>query len=262
MTLRNLIPVLLSPAFLVALGLAAIAALLMLRPKSKLVKGVSISVFLLYYFFSTWPLANLLLSALEGKYPAASPGDFAQTRLIVVLAGNATMRGGLRARSELNEASWKRLWRGIELYDELKGKAPVFFVGESDDPLRRAPGGASLVWQAASRWQISPRHFWIDHTPGNTYTSALVVQGVLAEKFPGEKNPKIALVTSAWHMPRAAGVFKKAGIEFIAEPCDWRSVSLQLNAWAWLPNFDALSTSTLALREWLGIAAYKIRDHS
>lgn len=262
MTIKALAEFLLSPFSFITLAMAMGLVLLLARSRDRVVKSVYIASFLLYYFFSIWPVANFFLFSLEGKYPPASQlVDFRDIEAIVVLAGDASRRGGLRSRAELNEASWRRLWYGVELYDELQGGVPIFFIGESDDELARGLDGASLVAKVNNRWGIPNEHFLVDQTPGNTYTSGLVVQKILDEKFPGKIKHKIVLVTSAWHMPRAAAVFKKLRFEVIIKPCDWHVGSLNLSPWSFFPNQEALSALTLALREWLGIAAYKINGY-
>jgi uncharacterized SAM-binding protein YcdF (DUF218 family) len=66
------------------------------------------------------------------------------------------------------------------------------------------------------------------------------------------------LITSAFHMPRAMGIFRK--LSFAVEPCpvDWR-----LEGRKSLTHFPAqaeegLGTTNLAVREWLGLIAYRL----
>jgi uncharacterized SAM-binding protein YcdF (DUF218 family) len=66
------------------------------------------------------------------------------------------------------------------------------------------------------------------------------------------------LVTSAWHMPRAMGVARKLGWGLIPYPVDYRGPGRYL----WVPHkFDVLENfymGDLALREMIGIAAYRM----
>jgi uncharacterized SAM-binding protein YcdF (DUF218 family) len=68
------------------------------------------------------------------------------------------------------------------------------------------------------------------------------------------------LVTSAFHMPRAVGAFRQAGLSVIAAPVDWRvgdSSSLQ--------GFDVianLSKVNLVTKEYLGLLGYWITGRS
>ncbi len=66
------------------------------------------------------------------------------------------------------------------------------------------------------------------------------------------------IVTSAFHMPRAMGVFEKAGFQPIAYPVSFYTLGrwpddLRLSYW---PGRN-LRIFELALHEWIGLAAYR-----
>lgn len=63
-------------------------------------------------------------------------------------------------------------------------------------------------------------------------------------------NGRVALVTSASHMPRALRLARIAGLDVGAFPTDWRPPADARASWEnWLPTIGALSTSTTALQE-------------
>ena len=66
------------------------------------------------------------------------------------------------------------------------------------------------------------------------------------------------LVTSAYHMPRSVGLFRKAGFPVEPYPVDWRvggsSALLELSNL----EDDGLGRTDLGFREWLGLLAYWI----
>jgi uncharacterized SAM-binding protein YcdF (DUF218 family) len=68
------------------------------------------------------------------------------------------------------------------------------------------------------------------------------------------------VVTSAFHMPRAIGAFRKAGVAVIAAPTDWR-IPDPGNVF----TFDAaanLSMMNMATKEYLGLAGYWVSGRS
>jgi uncharacterized SAM-binding protein YcdF (DUF218 family) len=68
------------------------------------------------------------------------------------------------------------------------------------------------------------------------------------------------LVTSAFHMPRALAVFRRAGYWVIPAPADFRGgPPFEGGVLAFLPDAAALETSTIALREWFGLTVYHLR---
>jgi uncharacterized SAM-binding protein YcdF (DUF218 family) len=64
------------------------------------------------------------------------------------------------------------------------------------------------------------------------------------------------VVTSAMHMPRAIGIFRKAGFSVVAYPVDYRTASA-LRDWTF-PRHAAgnFALAETALHEWIGLAAY------
>lgn len=65
---------------------------------------------------------------------------------------------------------------------------------------------------------------------------------------------KVALVTSAFHMPRAMREMRRSGINAYAFPTDFRVKPERRSALQrWLPSIEALQLSTLAIKEWLGM---------
>jgi len=91
-----------------------------------------------------------------------------------------------------------------------------------------------------------------------TAENAIFTQRLVQPK-PGEL---WLLVTSAFHMPRSIGAFRKAGFDVEAYPVDWRT-----RGWAdAMTTFDKLSAglarSDVAAHEWTGLIAYWLAGRS
>src|SRR5262249_43177615 len=69
------------------------------------------------------------------------------------------------------------------------------------------------------------------------------------------------LVTSATHMPRALASFRKADLDVVPWPADFRGHSYPLVATVFdlLPDAGALEKTTSAIKEWVGLAVYRLR---
>ncbi len=66
---------------------------------------------------------------------------------------------------------------------------------------------------------------------------------------------RIVLVTQAFHMPRAARLFRAAGLEVVPAPTHFKTAGRSpLGPLDLLPQSNALRNSYFALHEWLGIA--------
>jgi uncharacterized SAM-binding protein YcdF (DUF218 family) len=65
-------------------------------------------------------------------------------------------------------------------------------------------------------------------------------------------------VTSAYHMPRAMAAFRAAGFPIEAYPVDWRTGG-PIDALKPFPSVgDGLRRTDTAVREWVGLLAYRI----
>ena len=72
-----------------------------------------------------------------------------------------------------------------------------------------------------------------------------------------DRQTKILLVTSAFHMPRAQRLFEVAGIKVIPFPVDFKvSESRELTILEFIPSAGALAITELALREYYGRLFY------
>jgi uncharacterized SAM-binding protein YcdF (DUF218 family) len=61
---------------------------------------------------------------------------------------------------------------------------------------------------------------------------------------------RVALVTSAFHMPRALQLAARAGLRAAAFPTDYQAVTENRLPWEnWLPSVEGLRMSTAALKE-------------
>jgi uncharacterized SAM-binding protein YcdF (DUF218 family) len=71
---------------------------------------------------------------------------------------------------------------------------------------------------------------------------------------------KIILVTSAFHMPRAVGAFRKAGFEVIPAPAEFHTGWAPPRAFErWVPSVNSIRESDRALHEMVGLWVYRFR---
>ena len=83
-----------------------------------------------------------------------------------------------------------------------------------------------------------------------------IFQGAGWRRKPGER---WLLVTSAYHMPRSVGIFRKAGFAVEPYPVDWRTGGrADLLSIFDLCHVTGWTRVEIAMREWMGLAAYRI----
>lgn len=74
--------------------------------------------------------------------------------------------------------------------------------------------------------------------------------------------PKVLLVTSAWHMPRAKMLFERAGLEVEPAPCDYEMhyvAEEPLKIKDFFPSAESLERNSAAIKEWVARACYAIK---
>ena len=93
---------------------------------------------------------------------------------------------------------------------------------------------------------------WVDDQSRDTAENAANLHALLAR----DGVQRIALVTQAWHMPRAQQAFERAGFTVTPAPTGF-TLPQQRNLLEWLPTAHGLQSSREVLREWLGLRVAK-----
>lgn len=246
------------PPMLIALGLA-ISLFLFIRGRQRLGKVFLAAVFGVYYLLSIDPVVYLLARSLEEKSAInTSELDLENIDAIVILSGGMGKKGGDRPFQELSGISWKRLWRGIELYKEFKGQIPILYSGGSANPFDPVSVEAKLGKRYAVSIGVPEEKFWTESESRNTYESGVCIKQILDERFPSVKGHSVILVTSALHMHRSVMVMKKVGLYPIPFPADFATGSFHLDPLSFFPSITSFYESYFAIHEWVGIIGYKL----
>src|SRR5262245_12969522 len=108
--------------FLMPAGFLAVAwllGLLLARPRKTriLSRVLLISSYCVFYALATWPVANLLLEAVQSLPASTDATATGMPAAVVVLSGGAAEVDADHPFPELTRSSWRRLWRGVEVYD-------------------------------------------------------------------------------------------------------------------------------------------------
>jgi uncharacterized SAM-binding protein YcdF (DUF218 family) len=200
------------------------------------------------YLFSTPMVGRLLMQPLEGVYGpkdvAASPGADA----IVVLSGGVVR--GITAPGVQWGGSANRYFAGFDLAVAGKAKFIVFSGAAADDS--DGPSQGAILRRAAIAHGIPPERVILVGSALTTEDEARAVS-----QLPNIRS--ILLVTSAYHMPRAVLLFRARGLDVTPFPTDERVLGPQkLGFFKLLPSSGALGDSEQALREYYGLAVYRI----
>lgn len=209
--------------------------------------GLSISMLFLAAFTT---LGAVLLAPLEDRF--AKPDAMPQrVDGIVVLGGymNGEINAG-RKGFELNSAA-DRIFETMRLA-RLYPDARIIVSGGEGAFFENSAKEADSTRQMLTALGFTGARYIYENKSRNTVENA-VFSRELAQPKPSET---WLLVTSAYHMPRSIGCFRKADFDVIAWPVDYKTRSGEhLALYLESPN-EALSRFSVAMREWVGLTAY------
>jgi uncharacterized SAM-binding protein YcdF (DUF218 family) len=237
--------------FLIGLGL--VGAVLLFTRFASLGRALATASIVLLAICGFSPLGNLLLVPLEQRFPPWDDAHGAPDG-IIVLGGSIDPDLSAARGVTVFKGSVDRIVAGAALAHRYPNARIVFSGGSanlvSDDSAKEADY-AVPVFESLG---IAKSRLTMERLARNTQENAEFTKALVSPK-PGER---WLLVTSAYHMPRSVGVFRKAGFVVEPYPADWRTGGrmgkLGFSTFA-SEGFDHTNS---ALREWIGLAAYRI----
>jgi uncharacterized SAM-binding protein YcdF (DUF218 family) len=243
-----------APGNLLVLLLALGAAWLVAR-RGRHGAGIVLASLAGFLAVAILPLGPVLLSPLENRFPV--PENLpARIDGIIILGG--AIDGALSAArgQTVFTGSASRVTEALLLARQHPEARIVYSSGEAALRPVGAPE-AEAGRQFLLRQGIDDSRIIAETRSRNTVENAVFSQA-LADPQPGQA---WVLVTSAFHMPRAVGCFRRIGWDVIPYPVDYMTEpapGLSL-------DFDLqrrLVPLTLALKEWIGLVAYRWLDRT
>jgi len=254
--LSKVLWVLFAPGHLLLLAaLAGVAGLFATRPRLRQAsRWLLVLVVFCLAALALLP-AGIWLGPLENRFraPDRLPKDVDG---VVVLGGALSVqRSHGRGRPELTEAA-DRVTTLIELARRYPQAKLVFTGGSAallEGPLREV----DLIADFLDRLGMGSDRLILERDSRNTHEN-VVLSKALAD--PADHQVWL-LVTSASHMPRAVGVFRRYGWTVVPYPVDYQTTG-QIE-WRSRPSLErGLAEITRASKEWLGLLAYRLLDWS
>jgi len=195
------------------------------------------------------PLEERYLAVPEIAAGAPLPTAIAGCQFVVVLGGGHSDMPAIAATGQLSAPALGRIVEAVRLLRALPD-ARLLVSGPGD--LGR-PSHAAVLARAAESLGIDPERVTLIDTALDTEDESVAVARLAGKA-------RVALVTSAWHMPRAAALFRRAGVDFAPCPADFvarGNLRFQLADLSW--DCESLERSTLAVHEWLGLLWLRLR---
>jgi uncharacterized SAM-binding protein YcdF (DUF218 family) len=199
------------------------------------------------------PFGDWALIPLEDRFPTYVDDGRPVDGIVILGGGVFTDISAARNQLSTGQAG-ERILALADLARRYPSARLVYSGGSGNLLLPDARVEAELVAAAAETLGIAPDRVMVEGTSRDTWENALATRA-LVTPAPGER---WLLVTSAWHMARAIGCFRQVGFPATAYPVDFRTRgpadALRMHG----TLVGGLELFELALKEWIGLLAYRL----
>ena len=198
-----------------------------------------------FFLFSFQPFSNALLKPLENTYEALL--ETPKVEYVLVLGSEHRSDDDLSITSQVKGIAINRLVEGIRHYKNLENaKLIVSGYGGFDKNSH-----AYMQEKLAISLGVNPADIIRLDTPKDTQEEAVETKKIIADN-------KVILVTSAFHMKRAAMLFEKEGLNIIPSPTNHLSYkATSLSSYIEASN---IRKSEMAIHEYLGLTYSWLRN--
>jgi uncharacterized SAM-binding protein YcdF (DUF218 family) len=189
------------------------------------------------------PVGNWMLAPLEQRFPPWHEEHGAPDGLIVL--GGVISHGSSTARPYpgINDAAER-----ITVVSKLARQFPKARLIYSGD------GEANTAAELFETFGICRSRIEVERRSRNTIENAIFTKEIAQPK----QGERWLVVTSAFHMPRAIGVFRQLGFPVEAYPVDWRTPAPEDDLIPFASLAEGLRQVDLAFHEWAGLIAYRV----
>lgn len=208
--------------------------------------------------FSNKLVSKRLVYFLESRYEPASINTLSNLDIMVILSGGVRRPNRFDKQFKVMSVTFSRISEGIEAFNQSNAKKLVLSgAGSNTGTKLESQKDGEAMKKLALQLGVPEEKIIIEPNSFNTMEHAIE----LVKLFPPEKKLKIGLVTSALHMLRSKKAFNKKfqSDSIIPIPVNYILSSPEYNLQSFIPSSEALSQSTYALHELIGILWLSIR---
>jgi uncharacterized SAM-binding protein YcdF (DUF218 family) len=246
---------LLTPTNLI-ISLTMIGLLLLLTRLAGLGRKALVAAALLLTVLALMPISYWLMVPLEQRFPVWDTSRGAPDG-IIVLGGSIVPEISAARGTGVFPAAADRLVAAAELARRYPD-VPVIFTGGSATLAVGDEREADFAASIFVRLGLAPGRVMLERDSRNTAENALFTARMVSPK-PGQR---WVLITSAYHLPRAVGLFRAAGFAVEPYPVDWLTQG-EADYWRFGDKpLDNLSRIDNGAREWIGMLANRLTGKS
>jgi uncharacterized SAM-binding protein YcdF (DUF218 family) len=231
------------------IGIGVLGALLLATRHTLLGRRLLATSVLLLALCGFSPVGRLLILPLEERFPPWDASHGAPDGIVVLGGSIDPDLSAERGRTVLNHSA-DRIVAAVELARQYPN-ARIAFSGGSANLISGEAKEADYALSVFEQLGVARERLTLERLSRNTFENAEFVKAIVKPK----QGERWLLVTSAFHMPRSIGLFRKAGFPVEAYPVDWRASRSSMFSFS--PSaVDGLELTQVAMREWIGLMAY------
>ena len=200
------------------------------------------------------PVGNLLIIPLENRFPPWDAARGAPDGIIV-------LGGVIDPSSPGNQIMLNESAERLTVVPDLARRYPnarILFSGGSGALIGDGGAEAGAAARLLESLGVSVDRVILEDRSRNTVENAVYSKLIVHPK----RGERWLLVTSAFHMPRAIGVFRKVGFPVEPYPVDWRTRGAEDMMRPFAVMSDGLQRSDTAVHEWVGLLVYWLTKRS
>jgi uncharacterized SAM-binding protein YcdF (DUF218 family) len=210
---------------------------------------LAVASFILLATIGFLPLGELLTHVLESRFPPWDPTRGTPDGVVILGAEISAELSRDRTEPEL-EGSAARIIAMAKLARTYPNARIVYSGGDPSLFGNQLPE-TDFVYPLLDILGIAHKRVLLERRSRNTAENAAFTKDMVKPK-PGER---WLLVTSAQHMPRAIGCFRRVGFPVEAYPVGWRT-GAEASVMPERRLSDGLTRFDFAAREWTGLFVY------
>jgi uncharacterized SAM-binding protein YcdF (DUF218 family) len=221
------------------------------RAASLICLSLSLGILTLIALF---PIGAWMLAPLENRFPPVRTLPADVTGIIVLGGAVDTDLSAARGMPSLNDDA-ERMTALVYLARQYP-TARLAFTGGNGALIHGSTTEADVARTLFTELGVDQSRMVYENRSRNTYENVILLKALVRPQ-PGQR---WLLVTSAWHMPRAVGLFRHAGWPVLPYPVAYKTAGLLVDLHDGFPG--RLQKVDAATHEWAGLLVYWLLGHT
>ena len=229
-----------------------LGSILLVRSQMRWARRCVVGTTAFVFFICLFPVADWLLHPLEQRFPIPDLTNQQLSGIIVLSGGSNAIRTIRQGQPVLTESA-ERLVEFIGL--ALRHPEARLVVSDGAWDFEGRPLGAATAKHLFATLMLDSLSVEYEERPTSTRDNAVFSQE-LVQAPPDER---WVLVTSARHLPRSVGAFRKVGWDVLGYPVDFLA---NPNSYFRFHPANSLAHLSIGLREWIALLVYRARGYT